>query len=355
MTVETDVADFATRCRRWRRRCRALRRRRRPDEQRRHRPGLRRLRPRRRLGADAAGEPLGGDPRHAGLRAGDDRARAAGARHQHRLEAGDHHAAGQPGLQRLQGRGEGLHRGAGARAAQHRGRADQRPPADPGFVFTGSPAGAHREAAGAWTPEETVAFMLARIEAGDFYILCPDNDVPRELDERRILWAAGDIVENRPALSRWHPDYAEAFAGQAGGRRGGTGRSGCQGGLRLLQEAAHRWVTLQADGEGVGMARPRGRAGLGEVGGGPVGLVLGEPGSPATRSSAARPAAAPRGATASARLTHHRRGGEREQRVVELDDAASRPRRCGSGARAPTGARLRAGSGRCGRGRRRGG
>jgi hypothetical protein len=36
--------------------------------------------------------------------------------------------------------------------------------------------------------------------------------VPRALDERRILWAAGDIVENRPALSRWHPDYAEAFA-----------------------------------------------------------------------------------------------------------------------------------------------
>ena len=32
------------------------------------------------------------------------------------------------------------------------------------------------------------------------------------LDERRMLWAAGDIVENRPPLSRWHPDYAEAFA-----------------------------------------------------------------------------------------------------------------------------------------------
>src|SRR5258707_577832 len=51
-----------------------------------------------------------------------------------------------------------------------------------------------------------------RIDAGDLYILCPDNDVPRRLDERRILWAAGDLVENRPALSRWHPDYAEAFA-----------------------------------------------------------------------------------------------------------------------------------------------
>ncbi len=40
--------------------------------------------------------------------------------------------------------------------------------------------------------------MLERMDAGDFYILCPDNDVPRSLDERRILWAAGDIVENRP-------------------------------------------------------------------------------------------------------------------------------------------------------------
>ena len=29
---------------------------------------------------------------------------------------------------------------------------------------------------------------------------------------RRILWAAGDLIENRPALSRWHPDYKEAFA-----------------------------------------------------------------------------------------------------------------------------------------------
>ena len=60
-------------------------------------------------------------------------------------------------------------------------------------------------------PEQTVDFMLQRLEPGDFYILCPDNDVPRSLDERRILWAAGDIVENRPPLSRWHPDYARAF------------------------------------------------------------------------------------------------------------------------------------------------
>src|SRR5258708_18999670 len=83
----------------------------------------------------------------------------------------------------------------------------------PGFVFTGLTAkGRTERPAGAWTPEQTVDFMIERVGAGDFYILCPDNDVPRQLDERRILWAAGDIVENRPALSRWHPDYAKAFA-----------------------------------------------------------------------------------------------------------------------------------------------
>lgn len=83
----------------------------------------------------------------------------------------------------------------------------------PGFVFTGLTAkGRTEKPAGAWTPEQTVAFMLERLAAGDFYILCPDGDVDRPLDEKRILWAAGDIVHNRPALSRWHPDYAEAFA-----------------------------------------------------------------------------------------------------------------------------------------------
>ncbi|WP_315764654.1 MULTISPECIES: SDR family NAD(P)-dependent oxidoreductase [unclassified Bradyrhizobium] len=83
----------------------------------------------------------------------------------------------------------------------------------PGFVFTPLTAnGRIEKPAAAWTPEQTVDFMLERVNAGDFYILCPDNDVPRALDERRILWAAGDIVENRPPLSRWHPDYADAFA-----------------------------------------------------------------------------------------------------------------------------------------------
>jgi NAD(P)-dependent dehydrogenase (short-subunit alcohol dehydrogenase family) len=82
----------------------------------------------------------------------------------------------------------------------------------PGFVFTGLTQGErHEKPAAAWTPEQTVDYMLRSLERGDFYILCPDNDVPRELDEKRILWAAGDIVENRPPLSRWHKDHAGAF------------------------------------------------------------------------------------------------------------------------------------------------
>jgi NAD(P)-dependent dehydrogenase (short-subunit alcohol dehydrogenase family) len=83
----------------------------------------------------------------------------------------------------------------------------------PGFVFTGLTAkGRTEKPAGAWTPEQTVDFMLDRIDAGDFYILCPDNEVTRELDEKRILWAAQDIIENRPPLSRWHPDFGPRFA-----------------------------------------------------------------------------------------------------------------------------------------------
>ncbi len=82
----------------------------------------------------------------------------------------------------------------------------------PGWVHTGlTAASGAPKPAGAWSADQAVAFMLDSLERGDFYILCPDNDVTRDLDEKRVAWAAGDIIENRPALSRWHPDYAEAF------------------------------------------------------------------------------------------------------------------------------------------------
>jgi NAD(P)-dependent dehydrogenase (short-subunit alcohol dehydrogenase family) len=82
----------------------------------------------------------------------------------------------------------------------------------PGFVFT--PLTAHgrgQKPAGAWTPEQTVEFMIGELNAGTFYILCPDEETSRALDERRMAWAMGDIIDNRPPLSRWHRDYADAF------------------------------------------------------------------------------------------------------------------------------------------------
>ena len=87
----------------------------------------------------------------------------------------------------------------------------------PGHVWTGitgrkQDAPASDKPKGAWTAEQTVDFMLERLGDGDFYILCPDHDVPHALDARRIQWAADDIIQNRPALSRWHKDWKDKFA-----------------------------------------------------------------------------------------------------------------------------------------------
>jgi NAD(P)-dependent dehydrogenase (short-subunit alcohol dehydrogenase family) len=82
----------------------------------------------------------------------------------------------------------------------------------PGYTFTGMTARATEKPPAAWTADQVVDFLLEHLAAGDFYILCPDNEVTRAMDERRIRWAADDIIENRPALSRWHPEWTEAFA-----------------------------------------------------------------------------------------------------------------------------------------------
>jgi NAD(P)-dependent dehydrogenase (short-subunit alcohol dehydrogenase family) len=81
----------------------------------------------------------------------------------------------------------------------------------PGFTYTGM-TGAAEKPAGAWTADQVVGVMLDGIGAGDFYLWCLDHETARLTDERRIAWMAGDLIENRPALSRWHPDHAAAFA-----------------------------------------------------------------------------------------------------------------------------------------------
>lgn len=81
----------------------------------------------------------------------------------------------------------------------------------PGFTFTGMTEGATEKPAGAWTGDQVAGFMLDSLARGNFYILCPDNETDRRTDERRMTWAIGDIIENRPALSRWHPDHKDGF------------------------------------------------------------------------------------------------------------------------------------------------
>lgn len=75
----------------------------------------------------------------------------------------------------------------------------------PGWTTTGHAE--HKD--GAWLPQQVVDLMIARISRGDFYIVCPDGEVSSEMDNHRILWGAQDITENRPPLSRWHPDFKD--------------------------------------------------------------------------------------------------------------------------------------------------
>ncbi len=83
----------------------------------------------------------------------------------------------------------------------------------PGFTHTG--IGGQQTSAkppGAWSADQVIDMMVDRMSAGDFYIICPDNEVTSEVDRARIRWAAEDIASNRPPLSRWHPDYKDQFA-----------------------------------------------------------------------------------------------------------------------------------------------
>lgn len=82
----------------------------------------------------------------------------------------------------------------------------------PGFTYTGMIRRFVKEKpAAAWWPEQVADHLLDAMGRGDFYVLCPDHEVTPDIDHRRIEWAAGDLIENRPALSRWHPDYEAAF------------------------------------------------------------------------------------------------------------------------------------------------
>jgi NAD(P)-dependent dehydrogenase (short-subunit alcohol dehydrogenase family) len=83
----------------------------------------------------------------------------------------------------------------------------------PGWTYTGLTAGGNAsmkdKPAGAWTPEQVAKYMEGCMGRGEFYMICPDNDVSEEMDRKRMTWAMGDLVHRRPPLSRWREEWKE--------------------------------------------------------------------------------------------------------------------------------------------------
>jgi NAD(P)-dependent dehydrogenase (short-subunit alcohol dehydrogenase family) len=84
----------------------------------------------------------------------------------------------------------------------------------PGWTFTGITGGgsAAKKPDGAWAPEQVAEFMIKKVEEGQFYIICPDNEVTQDVDKQRVIWTAGDIAHGRQPLSRWRNEYKEEAA-----------------------------------------------------------------------------------------------------------------------------------------------
>ena len=86
----------------------------------------------------------------------------------------------------------------------------------PGYTWTpmnfpGMDASHDEKPQAPWSAGQLVTHFLERLLNEDFYIICPDNEVSTDLDKMRLQWAADDMIENRPALSRWAPGWSEKF------------------------------------------------------------------------------------------------------------------------------------------------
>lgn len=56
---------------------------------------------------------------------------------------------------------------------------------------------------GAWYPSQVADELLKGMELNSFYIICPDDETTLALDQARMKWGSDDVIEGRPALSRW--------------------------------------------------------------------------------------------------------------------------------------------------------
>jgi len=82
----------------------------------------------------------------------------------------------------------------------------------PGFVYTGlvqEMMGAKEKPEGAWMPVQVAEYLEAKMAERVFYVICPDEETTVETDRKRMLWSVGDIVKERPPLSRWRDGYKD--------------------------------------------------------------------------------------------------------------------------------------------------
>ncbi|KAH8430580.1 SDR family NAD(P)-dependent oxidoreductase [Aspergillus melleus] len=101
----------------------------------------------------------------------------------------------------------------------------------PGWTWTGfmGNAGTTAESEvkkmdGAWFPSQVAEELFKGLKKEAFYIICPDDDVDVALDNARMHWASQDVIEGRPALSRWEESWKskadEEIKADAARRRG---------------------------------------------------------------------------------------------------------------------------------------
>lgn len=63
----------------------------------------------------------------------------------------------------------------------------------------------------AWPASKVIQKMIEGVDKNDFYIWCVDNETSLKEDHAKLEWHYQDIIQNRPALSRWHVNYTDKF------------------------------------------------------------------------------------------------------------------------------------------------
>ncbi|KAI1178243.1 hypothetical protein F4777DRAFT_131058 [Nemania sp. FL0916] len=83
----------------------------------------------------------------------------------------------------------------------------------PGWTWTqlAGKVGGREKPGAAWTPEQVVDYLSTKMSEGQFWVLCPDNDVTEAVDRRRMQWNTDDAVLGRPPLSRWREEFKDEF------------------------------------------------------------------------------------------------------------------------------------------------